>query len=122
MELTAYDALSGPDGYREFRNAIQKSFGGRSEDILENGFTEWQMTSIVRGILLESDESIVVTMMDLFDTEARGRFDISHVYVLFLLVAALESKQLLQFLHKFGRTLFEMLATKNSQVPYDRYT
>ena len=43
-------------------------------------------------MLLDTDEGVVMTLIDLFDTDARGKLDISQVYLFFLLACAVESK------------------------------
>ena len=72
FELSAYDMLATPDGYQEFRKTVVRSVGCRSEDYFEGGFGESLLLTALRCMLLETDEGIAVTAIDLFDTDARG--------------------------------------------------
>lgn len=65
----------------------------------------------------EGDEVLVQVALDLFDCELRQKLDLSQLYLIFLLVCSVESGQLLQFQHQFGRSMFELLGNRTSQVP-----
>ena len=72
-------------------------------------------------MLNDSDESIITSVYELFDFESRGKLDVTYVYLIFLLVCAMESKQLLEYLHKFGRAVFELLSSRSGKLSFDRW-
>ena len=71
-------------------------------------------------MLNDSDESVVSSVYELFDFESRGRMDVTYIYLIFLLVCAMESRQLLEYLHKFGRAVFELLTSRSGKLSFER--
>ena len=121
IEITGYDILSTPDGFKEFKNGISKSTGMRKDD-LEDGLYEHQIASMSKHIVYETDESIVSVVVDIMDCMSIGKIDVSILYVLFLLVCASDSRQLLEYFFKWGKTVYELLSNKNANggIVYDR--
>jgi len=119
-EITALDVMATPEGYRDFRIAIVDLLGAKGEEVFEGGLAEPALAFLAKHVLYEADDTLVSTVLDLCDYESRGRLDISQVYLLFLLLCAIESKQLLEFFHRFGRPVFEMLSMKQAMVHFDR--
>lgn len=76
---------------------------------------------MAKEIFTEADEVVTELIMDVFDSENKGRLDVTYLYVLFVLALALENKAacLLRFLHKFGKVFFEMASTKHV-VTYEK--
>ena len=91
----------------------------RSFDI---GFNEYHAMYISKSMMNDFDESLVSTVYDIFDYESKGKMDVSHLYIVYLLVCAMESRQLLHYMHQYGRALFELMCSKSKILIYDRYT
>lgn len=120
-EFTSFDVVSAPEGFREFKSVVTKVAGYRAGDPpCDFELLEHQTVSLLRHIIIEPDEGLACTLYELFDSDCKGRMDITHFFVLFVLVSAIESKKLLEFQHKYGKVIFDMLAAKWSSIPYEK--
>lgn len=90
------------------------------EEVAEHGINELQLTFLAKLIFLEWEDCSTQTVFDLFDVESKYKLDISQLFVLFLLVCSLESRQQMHFLHKFGKATFDMMASRGQGLINDR--
>lgn len=119
-EFTSFDIVAHPEGFREFKTVVSKLAGYRQGgDGFQVGLQEHETISLLRHVIIEADEGLACTLYELFDSDSKGKLDLTHLYVLFVLVSAIESKRLLEFQHKFGHVIFDMLATKFNTICHD---
>lgn len=121
-EVTLYEVLSTPDGYREFRTAICNLLAKSDDEVADQGISDVQLNFLGKQVFGEWDEGLTQTVLDVFDGDSRMRLDVTQIYVLFLLACAVESRQAVYFLHKFGKALFDMTAARSQGLAASRLT
>lgn len=119
-DLTVYEIASLTDGYREFSAAVCRILARSEEEVVDSGVSESQLNFICKLMFVEWDESTTSTIFDLFDMDSKYKLDISQIYVLFVLACSTESKQMMHFIHKFGKVTYDMMVSRGQGMLYDK--
>lgn len=120
QNYTLYLLLSTPDGYREVINALAAALGCEVKELTQKRFNNDELSIVLETILQDLDEMKIDAIQEIADFELVGGVDLSHVYLVVLAAAAIEGGEMVRFLHKFGKMLFEVLACGEGWVVYER--
>lgn len=112
--------MSSIDGFKEFNSTVCRMLAKTEEEINDSGVTETQLNFLLKLVFSEWEESSTATFFDLFDMESKYKLDISQVYVLFVLACSIESRQIMHYLHKFGKVTYDMMVSRGQGMLYDK--
>lgn len=100
--MNLYDLVSTPDGLTELKRQIASLSYQSVEELNHSKFKNEEVYALFSDIFESVDERAVSCLTDVLDVDLYNSLDINQIYLIVTFAAALESAELVKYLHKFG--------------------
>ena len=118
--MNLYELLSTADGYQEYLRQLSFLSYSSQDALPLRKFKSEEVHALFQDIFEDTNERTVLCLCDILDIDLFDSLDVNQIYLIVTFAAAVESAELVKYLHKFGTLLFEILSSKSKYVVYER--
>jgi hypothetical protein len=121
IEKTLLDLLASQEGLVELRVRIGQLLGLNKEKVLSFRFKEEELVYILDQIFIESLETKICQIIDLFDHSLEKKLGWNELFLIIIYASSYESAQTCRFLHIFGQILFQSVSGAHDHLQIGKF-